>query len=89
MGTFEITNGLECSASPNSRSGYFELTSTKLICDVGFAGDTVRDLVKLASVLPCPAGANEIVQQLVFARALQNGMFGCFVVTKLNVWCGE
>ena len=40
-------------------------------------------------IAPGPMGSYQVVERLVFASSFQDGMLGCFVVTKLDVWGGR
>ena len=73
-----------CSVRSNA-----EVSSAEGICYVGFAGYSVEYLVELASVVPCPVGADQVVEWLMFACPFEDSMFGGFVVAQLYVRCGE
>ena len=66
-----------------------EIASVEGICYVGFAGYSIQNLVKSASVVPSPIGSDQVIEGLVFAGSFQDGMCGSLVVTKLDIWGSE
>ena len=75
--------------SPASLCGYVEFASAERICYVCFARNSIEDLVELASVVPGPMGANQVVEWLMFASPCEDGMFGSLIVAQLDVRCCE
>ena len=75
--------------APSSVCSDVEFPSAEGICYVGFAGYSVEHLMELALIVPCPMGADQVVEWLVFASSFEDGMFGCFVVAQLYVRCGK
>ena len=61
--------------SPASLCGYAEFASAERICYVCFARNSIEGLVELASVVPGPMGANQVVEWLMFASPCEDGLF--------------
>ena len=52
-----------------------KVTPAERIGYVCFARYSVEYLVLLTSVVPCPMSSNDVIEWLVFACALDDGMF--------------